>query len=129
MKHSEQREIVYNVVMNSCDHPTAETILIRAKKDKPSINLATVYRNLASLSKQGKILRINVDDGDRFDKTTSPHAHFHCTNCGKVFDVNAKDIQCCYNTVARENGCRIDKVDMVFTGCCKECLEKENYNK
>lgn len=128
MKHSDQRDIVYNVVVGSCDHPTAEMVLARAKVFKPSINLATVYRNLASLAKQGKILRINIDDGDRFDITTSPHAHFHCKKCGKVFDVNAKDIGCCYKNVAEENGCRIDKVDMVFTGVCKECIHSEGYD-
>jgi len=123
MKHSEQREIVYSIVQESSDHPTADTILLRAKNIKPSINLATVYRNLSMLAKTGKILRINIDDGDRFDKTISPHAHFHCVNCGLVIDVNANDIGCCYNRVAEENGCRIDKVDMVFTGVCKECLK------
>ena len=52
---SKQREIVYQAVTSSCDHPSAELVLARAKTVMPSINLATVYRNLNALISDGKI--------------------------------------------------------------------------
>ena len=55
---SKQKTVVYNAVMSSSDHPTADMVLSRCKEVMPSINLATVYRNLNALIKEG------VQDGD-----------------------------------------------------------------
>ena len=46
---SKQKQVVYNAVLNSVDHPSAETVLLRSKVEMPSFNLATVYRNLSAL--------------------------------------------------------------------------------
>ena len=88
MRHSDQRDIVYQVVSSSCDHPNVETILERSKKLMPSINMATVYRNLNVLVNQNKIIRLTLTSGDRFDKTLYPHPHFYCKCCGNVTDVD-----------------------------------------
>ena len=59
---SKQKQVVYNAVLNSVDHPSAETVLLRSKVEMPSINLATVYRNLSALIKDGLVKIEDVQD-------------------------------------------------------------------
>ena len=120
MKDSKQRETVLSVVCSSHDHPSAETILLRCKSILPSINLATVYRNLNALVEDKRIRRIHTDKGDRFDHTLPAHAHFRCENCLTVSDVDEIDISNLVKTVP--NGIStITNVDFVISGVCKDC--------
>ena len=120
MRHSDQRDIVYQVVSSSCDHPSVETILERSKKLMPSINMATVYRNLNVLVSQNKIIRLTLTSGDRFDKTLHPHPHFYCKCCNEVIDVDHNAVADMVTSI-ESNDFQIEKVDVMFTGICKKC--------
>ncbi|MEG1528558.1 MAG: transcriptional repressor [Clostridia bacterium] len=126
MNNSQQRDTILKVVNSSCDHPNAEVVLERAREIMPSINIATVYRNLAVLESAKKILRISIPNGDRFDKTLTPHAHFRCQKCDKIFDIDLDDLNQCVIDTRRKYSCQIDKVDLVFSGLCVNC--KKNLN-
>jgi Fe2+ or Zn2+ uptake regulation protein len=67
-------------------HPSAETVYAEVKKALPRITLATVYRNLKELSKEGLIQEIPAK-ASRYDGDISSHAHFICEKCGQIFDV------------------------------------------
>ena len=115
---SKQKEIVLNAVLSSCDHPTAETVLLRSKAQMPSINLATVYRNLNALIKDGLIKKVVADGGDRFDKTLKNHAHFQCRVCGSVVDAMGVDFSL-FNSEA-VNGV-VESVEISIKGVCPNC--------
>ena len=119
---SKQRTIVYNAVINSCDHPTADIVLARCKELMPSINLATVYRNLNALIKEGVIQKVMVDGGDRFDKTLGPHAHFQCKVCNSVVDIEGIDLSCINSSGFLKDN-QIDEVDVTLKGVCQRCLQ------
>ena len=63
MKYSRQRNIILDIVKNSYDHPTAETVYKLARKELPSIGIATVYRNLNQLVDSGEVIRISLPGG------------------------------------------------------------------
>lgn len=121
MRYSNQREVITQVVMNSYDHPTAEMVLSRAKEIMPSINMATVYRNLLLLVKEKKINRISIPTGDRFDHINMPYAHFYCSKCQKVFDIDTESMSEAINSIHQNLNMRIEKIDIVFTGTCQNC--------
>lgn len=120
MRDSKQRDVVLSVVNNSHDHPSADTILYRCKEIMPSINIATVYRNLNALINSNKVLRIHTDNGDRFDKTLHAHAHFQCERCGAVVDVDGVDIDKIIKNGLDGVG-KITKIDFILKGFCKKC--------
>ena len=120
---SKQRQVVLEVVKNSIDHPTAETVLFRCKEIMPSINLATVYRNLGALAKQGAINKISQYDGDRFDKTLHAHAHFKCINCGCLTDLLEIDVESIKKEVEIKYNLKIDNSSVLFDGICDNCLK------
>ena len=115
---SKQRQVVYNAVVNSFDHPSAETVLLRSKEEMPSINLATVYRNLTALIKDGLVKRVVAEGGDRFDKTLCDHAHFQCRICGRVVDVDGVDFTSLHSS---EKVNQIESVEVSFKGVCADC--------
>ena len=93
LKHSRQRDAVYNFLKDRKDHPTADTIYAGVRDEYPNISLGTVYRNLMVLRDTGKIRTVDVGDGViHFDADTSEHNHFICTRCGRVEDLEMESI-------------------------------------
>ena len=116
-----QKTTIENVVLASCDHPTAETIYERVKEILPAISLGTVYRVLGDLVADGKVRRIAVPEApDRFDKTTCTHAHFHCSKCGAVVDIATTFGKEMLDSMS-QNGNLIIEAEVVFKGICAKC--------
>ncbi len=125
MKRSYQRDIILKVVMDSCDHPTAETIYNRVRCIIPNISLGTVYRNLNALADNGYIKRIGVSNNqDRFDKTITNHHHIRCIMCNNVNDIFSDTAEGFYDKIELETKYKIISKDLVFEGICPNCIEK-----
>jgi Fur family transcriptional regulator, peroxide stress response regulator len=107
-----------------CSHPNAETIYENVKKEIPSITLATVYRNLNIMSDCGDILKFKVGNEYRFDGNCKNHQHFVCKKCVKVFDFFDDDSNDFLINKVVDKGFKVDKVDVIFYGICKDCLDK-----
>ena len=120
MRLTRQKQVVLNAVLNSSDHPTAEMVLQRCKLEMPSVNLATVYRNLNSLALENKIRRIQISGGDRFDKTLTNHAHFKCLCCQSVFDIDNVDISGIIDNVGSAVS-SVASVEVAVNGVCCNC--------
>lgn len=123
MRATKQRETIKQAVLQSCDHPSAETIYERVKETLPDVSLGTVYRNLNLLAENGEILKIGVAGGkDRFDKTTCVHAHFHCTSCDRVLDFGVLDgFDGAVSGAVEASGCLIHRIDILAEGLCPDC--------
>lgn len=121
MGYSKQREIILSALRSTRSHPTANEIYERVRKTDSKISLGTVYRNLALLSEQGVILRIDTEhESVHYDGFTHPHYHFVCNCCGKVYDLSLKPLSA-EHEVEEELGCTVSSHTMVFYGKCKDC--------
>ena len=49
MRYSKQREMIYEYLLSTGEHPSAEIIYEELKKTIPALSLGTVYRNLTVL--------------------------------------------------------------------------------
>ena len=124
-RYSKQRELIYDAVMNTTEHPTAETIYIWLKPDNPALSLGTVYRNLNQLVEEGNVMRLTFPV-ERFDAKTKPHAHFMCNDCGCVCDL--MDISYDYaldEKVQLTCGHIVNQHELIFDGTCVHCTEKK----
>ena len=84
-----QRQHVYDVLLQKRDHPTAEEVFIRAKKQMPEISHATVYNCLDALVECGLVRQVQLDRGaTRFCPNMHEHCHFYCDVCDTVYDVD-----------------------------------------
>tara|TARA_B100000674_G_scaffold114154_2_gene85440 strand:- start:5825 stop:6160 length:336 start_codon:yes stop_codon:yes gene_type:complete len=70
------------------DHPNADEILLRVRRNLPTISLATVYNCLDALVDCGLVRQVNLDRSpSRFCPNLTPHAHFKCNRTGKIHDI------------------------------------------
>ncbi len=125
-RYSHQRELIYQAVRASREHPTAEMVYQQLKPANPNLSLGTVYRNLNLLTEEGLLTRMSFQV-DRYDAVTRPHTHFHCEKCGSVVDLDLFDENVPYladldrKAHDAQPGLRIDRHDLVFYGLCPAC--------
>ena len=118
-----QRQQVYDVLLHKRDHPTAEEVFIRAKRQMPEISHATVYNCLDALVKCGLARQVTLDRGaTRFCPNMEEHCHYYCDECGTVFDVALTGNSA---VVPRPKGFKIDHYEIAVHGLCADCAKKK----
>lgn len=127
-KNFRKRNAIYECLMASKAHPSAETIYTQLKTDIPDLSLGTVYRNLNYFKEQGKAISVATVHGvERFDGNTKPHVHFICNDCAAVIDLEEMLVPQALTTAAeRSVGGKIAECQLSFTGTCKNCIKKIN---
>ena len=119
---TKQRELIYSIIAESCDHLTAQEIYAQAKEIIPNIAFGTVYRNLDLMVKAKEIRIIEIaNDSNRYDKTLMPHDHAICEKCGRVEDVYIGDLK---KTLEKNNSIQVRSYNLIVNCICKECLNK-----
>lgn len=125
--NTKQKQLVYELVADNCEHRTAEEVYRAAKARMPQIAMGTVYRNLAQLVNEGRIRKLSVPDGpDRYDGCTRPHEHLFCDSCGKVVDIWCGDLT---EMIESRTGCRIASYTLDLHGLCPVCSAAEANGK
>jgi len=113
-----QREHVYAVLLRKRDHPTAEQVFIRAKREMPEISMATVYNCLDALVKCGLARQVTLERGAaRFCPNMREHCHFYCDGCDHVFDIDLP----AETGIALPQGYRAERYDIAIHGRCPAC--------
>ena len=88
LRSTKQRLCVYDVILEKRDHPTADDIFLRVRRKLPKISFATVYNCLETFVECGLVKKINLDrNSSRYCPNLAPHAHFKCTDSGKIIDL------------------------------------------
>lgn len=121
VKPSVQRLAVMEYLIQHRTHPTVEDIYNSLHPGMPTLSKTTVYNTLRLLVEKGAALQLTIDDKKVcFDADTSPHAHFLCTRCGKVYDVPLRNQRLERHALLPE-GFRFEQADLYLRGCCCHC--------
>ncbi len=113
--------MLLSVLRETRSHPTATELYEVLRERDPKISLGTVYRNLALLSENGSILRIDTEhDSVHYDGFTHAHYHFICNECGAVSDLSVAPINI-NDAVEAETDGNVTGHTLVFYGRCKSC--------
>ena len=118
-----QREHVYSVLLKKRDHPTAEEVFIRTKRELPDISMATVYNCLDALVECGLARQVSLERGAaRFCPNMREHCHFYCDACDTVYDVDlpAKP----QPGVQLPKGFKAEHYEIAIHGLCPDCAVK-----
>jgi len=122
LKLTPQRLAVYNYLINTTSHPSADIIYTDIHVQYPTMSLATVYKALKTLVDVGLIQEINVGEGNfRYDGNSSSHPHLQCLGCGKVNDFKDLSLDN-LNSIAEEHtDYKIVSNKVYFYGYCTDC--------
>lgn len=104
-------------------HLTAQEIWMRARALQPRIGFATVHRGLTRLHELGAVMKIDVtgEASAMYEPAASPHAHFRCTGCGAVTDLEYAVPAQTLRRLAERHGVAIEREAVTFTGRCAAC--------
>lgn len=89
LRSTRQREQIFAILLQWRDHPSADEVYARARRNNSSISLATVYNCLETLVKSGLVRAVNYErTPTRYCPNLSEHAHFQDRDSGRVFDID-----------------------------------------
>ena len=75
-RSTRQRRVVFEAVIGTKSHPTAEWVYDAVRREMPRVSLGTVYRNLQVLAEEGKIRSFERGGRIRYDGDLALHDHF-----------------------------------------------------
>ena len=126
LRYSRQRELIYEYLKNSDQHPSAEMIHNDLKQQIDGLSLGTVYRNLKLLEELGLARRaVSIEGTERYDAICGDHIHFLCSGCGSIQDAANPDAQKIWQAANLAGNYLPQKMDLIFTGLCPECAKNQ----
>ncbi len=117
LRLTKYRKLVYEVLLEQRNHPTAADVFDAAKKINPDIALATVYNSLEALVEHGAVRQVNFErESSRYCPNLTEHGHFHDSNTGIIHDVNFKDGATIEDFLTLPDGATIDDLEITIRG-------------
>jgi len=121
-RYTEQRAAVYQYLLGTVSHPTADEVFTAVRASIPDISLATVYKALETLVGCGLAQKLTYGDGSaRYDGRTDPHHHARCLVCGCVLDVSGRLAEGALAEVGAVPGFSVEGYRLELVGRCGNC--------
>ena len=121
-----QRRAVLEVLLQRCDHPTADQVFEAVKANSPQISRRTVYRVLDTLVQLELSRRVHHQGAvARFDARVGRHHHLVCIRCDKIVDLESAELDSITLPRGKPGGFEIRELSVQILGICSECCEGE----
>lgn len=118
-RNTRQREAIRAVFRLDGRPLSVSEVLTRAQKVVPSLNPATVYRNLNLLVADGWLVQVTHPEAgtlyERADK--DHHHHFYCRRCSRLFELPG----CPLPGHTAPDGFLTEGHELFLHGLCREC--------
>ncbi|MFC1895858.1 transcriptional repressor [Thermodesulfobacteriota bacterium] len=125
MRMTRQRKVILEELRKVRTHPTADQVYEMVRRRLPRISLATVYRNLDSLSQIRTIQTLELGGPQRrYDGNPTNHHHVRCLRCGRVDDVRMEALALLEDAAKGTDGYEVLEYRLEFQGICPECCER-----
>lgn len=122
-RNTRQRTAILDALGRQDDFRSAQQIHEQMRADGETVGLATVYRNLQTMSQGGQVDVLVTDDGESIYRQCAESGHHHhlvCRECGRTVEFQAPQVEEWARRVAREHGfTEVDHTMEIF-GLCPE---------
>jgi Fe2+ or Zn2+ uptake regulation protein len=120
-----ERKLLLRIIENNA-HLDAEQIYGIAKKERPQIGLATVYRTLTLLKTLGVIRTTDLGENHcHYEVRSDDHIHLVCSVCGLVTDIPVPSEL--YGAASKE-GFSVQHTNFEIFGICQSCADKQTFS-
>jgi Fur family transcriptional regulator, peroxide stress response regulator len=118
-----QRQVIYEAIVDSREHPTPELIYEQVRLRIPSISLGTVYKNVKTFLDSGVLREVTLHHGSvRLESNMTPHHHLVCSSCKVIFDIEESAVEPVQlPKTGLPAGFSIKRCRVEFVGVCKSC--------
>jgi len=125
---SRGREVIFDEVMRSHGHFTAEELVKECLHKKLKVSRPTIFRVLHDLLEAGIIRETAFGDKHRhfehvYDE--KPHHHAQCVRCHRFIEFPDRKEDKVYHSYLKKQEFKILGHEMHFYGICKTCQLKE----
>jgi Fur family transcriptional regulator, iron response regulator len=121
---SAQRVAVADYVLNTCDHPSADTVASKVRRKFPIISRATVYNTLNLMVEKGLLQEFVLDDGKTvFDANVASHHHFVDEDSGRIYDIPWESLA--VSKLESLKGFEVKEYQVVVRGRVKGALRRK----
>lgn len=122
MPYLTQQKRVLGAIFEQAQRPlTPVEICEEARKNLPSLGIATVYRAIKQFVEEGQVRPVEVPGAAPHYESTARHHHhfFVCQQCKRLFDLLG-----CVRGVKSlaPNGFRVKQHEIVLYGECASCV-------
>lgn len=119
-RNTRQRQAIKSVIERADRPLSPQEIHEAAAREAEGLGLATVYRTIKGLVEAGELTPVDVPgEPPRYEPGGKDHHHhFHCTRCGRVFEV--EDCPGRLRDLAPP-GFRVEGHHLTLYGVCAEC--------
>jgi Fur family ferric uptake transcriptional regulator len=104
---------------------TAQEIFDQLREEGRRVGVASVYRSLEQLTRDGFVQRIDIGAGvSRYEPIHSDREHHHhlvCDDCGKVEAFADEELERALRKVEGRTGYSVAGHDVVLRGACADC--------
>ena len=122
-----QRTAVYQALIETDEHPSAETVFRQVRQIFPCISLDTVNRTLITLSDMGAAFIVpGSGDAKRFDANLDDHQHFRCVKCKRITDLYHESLEEAVAPKALPSGFTALRSTVYIEGVCNLCQEAQD---
>jgi Fur family peroxide stress response transcriptional regulator len=117
-----QRVTIYNKLVKSKEHPSAEDVFEKIRRTLPDISLDTVYRTLSTFAEIGIIHVVEgYGEARRYDPDLTAHHHFRCRKCNKIVDFHDDGYDKLQVPKTFRKGYDVKNIKVVLEGLCDKC--------
>jgi Fur family ferric uptake transcriptional regulator len=115
-----QRRVILDVfTAPGAGHLSADGVHERASAQLPELARATVYNTLNELVRAGLLRRIDGFGSALYDRNADgAHHHFHCRECGDLFDVEPAGAAA---IALPDGGFEVERTEIMLRGRCPAC--------
>ena len=127
LKHSEQREQILDIFLQTEKHVTVEELHRLVKEKHTNIGFVTVYRTLKLLVEAGLCDELFFEDGIvRYEHKYKHkhHDHLICTQCNEVLEVIEPEIEKLQDKLFKKYGYVPESHSLELYGICPKCKGK-----
>jgi len=122
IKITPQRLAIYQVLSQSCDHPSTDKIFRKIKKRFPRISFDTVNRTVLTFVDLELVRVVEGCGGGRcFDPNLGPHHHLRCIKCYSIIDFYHKTYDELKLPKNLPGDFKVLNKKVVLEGLCKKC--------
>ena len=124
LRHTIQRQAVWDEIKSNDDHRDAEQIYSALRKNNLNVSRATVYRTIDVLYKNNLIRKIELGDSpSKYENKVNSdhHDHIICVQCGRIDEFVDDKIESQQDKIIDKLGFKmIRHIHQVFV-LCKDC--------
>ena len=127
LKHTEQRDTILKIFLETRDHLSTEELHRLVKKKDPKIGFTTVYRTLKLFSECGLASEVSFHDGiARYEHQYNRRGHNHmvCTECGSSVEFFTPELDKIEKEIGKKHRYQTTRHSFQIYGVCDECQKK-----